>query len=275
MSPQCIQSNTCMCSRSRASQTQMMRGRCNHWPWSRAWERKSGSRCSTSRMSCMSPQCIQSNTCMCSRSRASQTQMMHGRCNHWPWSRAWERTSGSRCSTSHMKCMSPQCIQSNTCMCSRSQASQTQMMHGHCNHWPRSRAWECKSGSQCSTSHMKCMSPQCIQSNTCMCSRSQASQTQMMHGRCNHWPRSRAWECTSDSQRSTSRMSCMSPQCIQSNTCMCSRSRASQTRMMRGHCNHWWWCRAWECTSGSRCSTSRMSCMMHHRIQSNTCKCMM
>ena len=167
--------------------------------------------------------------------------------------------------------MSHHRIQSSTCMCSRSQASQKRKRHGRCNQWRWCRASECTSGSQCSTSRMSCMSHHRIQSNMCMCSRSQASQKRKRHGRCNQWRWCRASECTSGSQCSTSHMSCMSHHRIQSNMCMCSRSRASQKRKKHGRCNQWRWCRASECTSGSQCSTSRRSCMSHHRIQSSTC----
>ena len=172
-----------------------------------------------------------------------------------------------------MSCMSHHRIQSSTCMCSHSQASQKRKKHGRCNQWRWCRASECTSGSQCSTSRMSCMMPHRIQSNTCMCSRSQASQKRKRHGRCNQWRWCRASECTSGSQCSTSRMSCMSHHRIQSSMCMCSRSRASEKRKKHGRCNQWRWCRASECTSGSQCSTSRMSCMMPHRIQSNMCMC--
>ena len=225
-------------------------------------------------MSCMSHHRIQSSMCMCSRSRASQKRKKHGRCNR-RWCRASECTSGSQCSTSRMSCMSHHRIQSSMCMCSRSRASQKRKKHGRCNQWRWCRASECTSGSQCSTSRMSCMSPHRIQSNTCMCSRLYSSKARKKHGRCNQWRWCRASECTSGSQCSTSRMSCMSHHRIQSNTCMCSRLYSSKARKKHGRCNQWRWCRASECTSGSQCSTSHMSCMSHHRIQSSTCMCMM
>ena len=69
----------------------------------------------------MSNQCIQSNTCMCSRSQASHSQMKHGHCSQ----HCWCRQLGC--------CRLPQCILSNTCMYSRWRVFQIRSLHGHCS----------------------------------------------------------------------------------------------------------------------------------------------